>query len=582
MQEIIKLLFGNISADLDWLDKLKKSADLDKFVLIDAEDAAEKIYQSQPEYRNAFSRLAFFIMHEELYKDAYRLFEKDNESGKQTWWGKLRHAECLALTGDKEKAFAKVQEVYSEFPEAVNGFGHIGWTLLRKKKINEAEAVEIISRDIEKSRITNGLKAMIADIFVLSNPLLAEKLVVDAYTSNSSLRDLFSKSAIKLMKNKDYLTALEWFAKDETCARISPVKRLIYAELLVRYGKLSEAEKNVEAAYNEDKTLKNIYYELFTHSLALDTQRFSFLLEKDRERGRFSGVYDEIDAQKLSDNYALLSNITRAEKRYGRPIGEQLAVLEHMVKEQQFNIDIVDILDFRMRIAQPFDTFVQFREIFLEENYYFNSASKSPFIIDGGANTGMALAYFKWLYPESVITAFEPNPELFKICEENIKINGWKNITLHPYALSDKEGTAKFNIYPLMPMGSGLTERFTNSHASQDSYQTTVQTVRLSNFLSDYTDFIKLDIEGAENSVITEIEQKLADGCGAGFIEYHYDIKNGSNPLGEIISILENNGFYYRITGENLTDNKQIIAKKNYPKTWSMNILYTKNFIIAQ
>jgi len=52
----------------------------------------------------------------------------------------------------------------------------------------------------------------------------------------------------------------------------------------------------------------------------------------------------------------------------------------------------------------------QYKEIFAEEVYKFNSDSKKPVIYDCGSNVGTSCAYFKKIYPFSIIKAFEPDP----------------------------------------------------------------------------------------------------------------------------------------------------------------------------
>ncbi|WP_265823249.1 FkbM family methyltransferase [Geovibrio ferrireducens] len=565
MNGFMELLFGSMPADYRWLMMLKEAADKEYFDFAEAEAAADKINKTDSEYKNALSRLAYFLAHIRQYNDALRLFEKDSASGRQTWWGKLRHAECIALSGDAATASAIVLETYSENTAAVNGFGHMGWSLLRAGKAERAEVIEIIKRDIELGRITNGFKLVAGRIIAPVQADMAEKLINEAYSADSSLKDGFSMAAAEFLLMKNYAAALIWFEKDDACGRMSPEQRLKYAELLARKGRTADAEKNTETAYSADSSLRDGYSRLFRFSSVFDTPRYAYLLAEDKRRGRSTGIYAEADAERLSENYGLLADIERAEKRFGMSVGLQYAALEKMVRENA-GAGFADVLGFRLKIASPFDVLVQFREIFLEENYYFTSEKEAPFIIDGGANAGMALAYFKWLYPSSVITAFEPNPELFEICKENIESNGWKGITLHPYALSDSEGTVQFTVYPAMPMGSGIAGRF----SALESRTIDVQTVRLSRHMSEYTDFLKLDIEGAEEAVCREAEDKLIENCGAGFIEYHYDSETAENSLGSILHLLEDKGFEYEISGRRIRRKNAAPADK-----WSMNIFFT-------
>jgi hypothetical protein len=63
------------------------------------------------------------------------------------------------------------------------------------------------------------------------------------------------------------------------------------------------------------------------------------------------------------------------------------------VKFLKYSISIVD--------AQSF--IYQFKEIFVNEVYKFNSESKSPVIFDCGSNVGTSVLYFKSIYPDAKI-----------------------------------------------------------------------------------------------------------------------------------------------------------------------------------
>ena len=63
------------------------------------------------------------------------------------------------------------------------------------------------------------------------------------------------------------------------------------------------------------------------------------------------------------------------------------------------------------------------REIWGKEIYYFKSPNISPFIIDIGAHIGISVLYFKQLYPNSNILAFEPNPISFDILQNQYRYN---------------------------------------------------------------------------------------------------------------------------------------------------------------
>jgi len=78
-------------------------------------------------------------------------------------------------------------------------------------------------------------------------------------------------------------------------------------------------------------------------------------------------------------------------------------------------------------LGKPFEivdglSFVlMYRDIFEQHSYRFRTNEQKPYIIDGGANVGLSVLYFKELYPRSQIVAFEPDDDIFSVLERNIE-----------------------------------------------------------------------------------------------------------------------------------------------------------------
>jgi FkbM family methyltransferase len=172
-----------------------------------------------------------------------------------------------------------------------------------------------------------------------------------------------------------------------------------------------------------------------------------------------------------------------------------------------------------------------YREIFKEEIYRFNIDSPSPLIIDCGANIGLSLIYFKHLYPDARIVAFEPDGEIFGILEQNIKTFHFKNITLYAKAVWTSETELSFQ--PDGAVGGRLT---------QDG-AINVKTLRLKNFINQKVDFLKIDIEGAEYEVLKDCKDYLGNVDHL-FVEHHGN-QNAEENLNEILQIIRNAGFRY-------------------------------------
>jgi len=148
-----------------------------------------------------------------------------------------------------------------------------------------------------------------------------------------------------------------------------------------------------------------------------------------------------------------------------------------------------------------YEMITTFEIIFLAREYRFSPRDARPRIIDCGSNIGLSLLFFKREYPESVILAFEPDPQTFSLLRKNVEQNGLPGIELHNLALggspgsrvlfcdSERPGSTAMTLVP----GCGLGLR------------KTVQCALLSEFIREDVDLLKLDIEGAELEVIADL-----------------------------------------------------------------------------
>ena len=80
----------------------------------------------------------------------------------------------------------------------------------------------------------------------------------------------------------------------------------------------------------------------------------------------------------------------------------------------------------------------------------------------------------------SVITGFEPVAELREMALENVRSNGFENVDILPYALTDKHGTVDFYKSTSDSMAGSVTDR--RSVAGDETEKTEVETRTLSEF----------------------------------------------------------------------------------------------------
>jgi FkbM family methyltransferase len=204
-----------------------------------------------------------------------------------------------------------------------------------------------------------------------------------------------------------------------------------------------------------------------------------------------------------------------------------------------------DVAGFRMRYLEAEWMRFLYREVFAEREYWFATDNPRPVILDCGSNIGMAILFFKALYPDCEITAFEPAPWACAAIEETIAANGLQGVTLHNAALAETDGTLELFHDPAHP-GSAVMSVFEDRMPGE---KVSVPAVRLSRYISAPIDFLKLDVEGSELPVLRDL---VASGTisriGQMVIEFHHHLSPRVDNLSECLAILEQHGFGYQIT----------------------------------
>ncbi len=183
------------------------------------------------------------------------------------------------------------------------------------------------------------------------------------------------------------------------------------------------------------------------------------------------------------------------------------------------------------------------REIFEEEVYKFHTDKENPLIIDCGSNYGLSVLYFKLKYPNSKIIAFEPDKKIFELLKKNLQ--NYHSIELHNEAVWTEDKILSFH------SEGSLAGRITDNPEEVNS---TVKAVDLKKYLNQKIDFLKIDIEGAENTVIFDIKDYLSNVDNL-FLEYH-GMPHEKQNLGDILNLLSGAGFHYyiRVAGECMKD----------------------------
>lgn len=183
-----------------------------------------------------------------------------------------------------------------------------------------------------------------------------------------------------------------------------------------------------------------------------------------------------------------------------------------------------------LKYADFHSVYYQARQIFGERLYDFACGTPAPVILDCGAHIGLASLAFKERYPEARIEAFEADATIASMCADNLRDFGYNDVVVTNAAV--------------WTHGDGVTFSASSDdagHIARDGVK--VPSVRLRDRLQTPVHLLKLDIEGAEFSVLTDCAEALRSVQRL-IAEVH--AFNGGR-VGEMLALLEAQGFHFTL-----------------------------------
>jgi FkbM family methyltransferase len=248
---------------------------------------------------------------------------------------------------------------------------------------------------------------------------------------------------------------------------------------------------------------------------------------------------DDLPRRRLAFDYVAL----RAREAAGRPprfariVGSELAY-----------VDFPDLV----RLVE---------EVYLLRHYPFRPARPDPFIVDCGANIGVATLFFKTLAPGARILAFEPEPTAYRLLCENVARNDLRDVECLPVAVSADAREATLRVPAPAHGGSTIALDIAEWPG------VTVQAEALSVHLPARVDLVKLDVEGSELDVVGElVESGAISRVEQLAIEYH---PTSADALPRLLDLLASSGFGYRlgVAGERFWNEQQLLLVHAYRGT---------------
>ena len=185
-----------------------------------------------------------------------------------------------------------------------------------------------------------------------------------------------------------------------------------------------------------------------------------------------------------------------------------------------------------------------FKDVFVSNEYFFESTNPRPVILDCGSNIGMSVLYFKFIHPGARITAFEPDPAAFSCLQKNIANNRLENVQAFQKAVARNAGPIEFFDDPALPGSPIMSIRADRGGPRRRVFDG----VTLSTYVAEDIDMLKLDVEGAEIDVLENLAETGAlQRIRRMAIEYHHHMSPGDDRLATALGILEAGGFRYQL-----------------------------------
>lgn len=185
-----------------------------------------------------------------------------------------------------------------------------------------------------------------------------------------------------------------------------------------------------------------------------------------------------------------------------------------------------------------------FKQIFLDQMYYFFPANLDPeIIIDAGANVGFSSLWFSKQFPKAKITAIEPEETNFNLLVDNIKYH--EKITAIKAALW-------CDLTPLIIANKKADSWAFRTVKADINDDNQIQTVSILSVIKNYNlkgiDILKIDIEGAEYELFETNAEVWLPFVKMLMIEVHDNIRPGCSEL--IDKVVFPFGFLKFVTSE--------------------------------
>ena len=195
------------------------------------------------------------------------------------------------------------------------------------------------------------------------------------------------------------------------------------------------------------------------------------------------------------------------------------------------------------------------------------------FVFDVGANVGyLSLTFAQLIGNTGKVYGFEPEKRNFETLQENIKLNGFKNIHPIKLAVSDENRTIK--LYLSKNENQGIHSTILHTDTLSEKYEE-IEAVRLDDYVQnqeiDKIDLVKIDVEGAEIDVINGMKNILREKKPILILELVNELQKLKNMTTSDFKKMMHNQFKY---------SSYIINDKGYLNNVSMDLEHLSDNVV--
>lgn len=201
----------------------------------------------------------------------------------------------------------------------------------------------------------------------------------------------------------------------------------------------------------------------------------------------------------------------------------------------------------RFRVRSLMDVWI-IKETCLDRQYelYGTKIEDGWTVVDIGAGLGDFAVLIACENPHSRIYAYEPFPESYRLLQENIALNGVRNVLAFPMAVGARRETAR-----LFAKGEAVQHTTVANRPSDGSIPSIeVQSLTLEDVLEtngiEQCDFLKMDCEGCEFDVLFGASLATLERISRLCLEYHDGFTRFTHT--DLIGYLRRYGFQTQVT----------------------------------